>query len=197
MIFALVSLILFLVLLIVALRVSLSKNKPEEEIAPAMIHASGIYSIVRKSPREIISKVKPTGEEIRKYLATVNVDIGKLPLLPADRSKLLNFWHQTLNENIQEIERGDKEGVEFYYYDFSRDCPVCTPHISKGQFVTREEIFENPSIIPPFHIGCTCKICAHHGKENLRDTTELGMRPLFNKGTPPSLPEWTTTVKLS
>jgi hypothetical protein len=197
MIFALISLVLFLILLIFAVRIGLNKNKPEEEERyPAVIHASGIYSIVRRDPREAVHNNKPRTEEIRKYLSLQNVDTNGLPLSEADREKLFAFWNESLNASIQEIEGGDREGVEFYYYDFPHECPVCDPFLKKGQFVTREELFQNPTFIPPFHLGCTCKINAYHGSENLRDTTELGMRPLFENNNPPSLPSWTKILRI-
>ncbi|HEX3018905.1 MAG TPA: hypothetical protein VHP36_01320, partial [Chitinispirillaceae bacterium] len=86
--------------------------------------------------------------------------------------------------------------VEFYFYDFSPvECPVCLNFLRKGYFVTRQEIFHYPRIIPPFHLGCTCCIIPHHGKENLKDTTEQGMRPLFQRESPPALPDWKTINK--
>jgi hypothetical protein len=122
-----------------------------------------------------------------------------LNLNESDKQKLVAMWHKAMNENIKVVEQGDCEDVSFYYLDFPKDnqCPVCATYIKRGQFVTREEIFSTPSIIPPFHLGCTTKIVPYHGKEDLRDTAIIGMAPLFKGHTPPVLPEWKKTVKIT
>lgn len=192
MILAIISFILLLVLILIAIRIGMNREKlEEEEIQDPLIHASGIYSIVRRSPREAVGRYKPSVEEIRKYLEAQNENIGKLSLSENFREAVLERWTQSINKNIEVIEQGDKEGVEFYYYDFIPEkCPICEKYLSKGHFVTREEIFQYPSIIPPFHIGCTCMMIPHHGKENLKETTELGMLPFFKQEILPALPDW-------
>jgi len=119
-------------------------------------------------------------------------------LTDEDKHALLNQWNSSINTSITTVEEGDQCDVEFYYFDFiPTECPVCKQYFTKGKFVTREEIFLNPCILPPFHPGCTCKIQPHHGKENLRETTELGMLPLFKNQELPALPDWKTVIKLS
>jgi hypothetical protein len=100
-----------------------------------------------------------------------------------------------LDENIVEIENGDGDGVEFYFYELSGKDPVTEKYVKKGCFVTREEIHNHPQLIPPFHIGCTCRLRAHRGSENLHDTTELGIRPLFIGEDVPPLPDWHAIIK--
>ena len=117
-------------------------------------------------------------------------------LSETDKKAIIDRWYKSMEENIASIEKGDLEGIEFYYYEFlPSDCPVCMRYFTRGKFVTREEIYRCPSIIPPLHLGCTCKLLAHHGKENLRDTTEMGMLPLFRNQVPPPMPEWKTIIK--
>lgn len=191
MVAALISIVILLGIVVIALRIGLNREKIDEPVQEQLIHASGIYSVVRRTPRDVISKVKPTEQEIRKYLEEQNENIGKFLLSEQERSVLVSLWNKSINRNVEIIEQGDKEGVEFYYYDSDPgQCPECEPYISKGQFVNREEIYRNPQIIPPFHIGCRCFLVPYHGKENLRETTELGMIPLFGKEEIPPLPDW-------
>ncbi|MFP4014316.1 MAG: hypothetical protein ACLFVQ_09545 [Chitinispirillaceae bacterium] len=185
-----VGLVILMILVLVAVKTSFTKEEESEELS-SQIHQSGIWSVIRKSPRESLIKVRPKEEEIRKYLADLDENKGKLARVP-DPNRLVEHWKAQLDANIQEIESGDRLGVEFYYYDFPQECPGCESLISKGQFVSREEIFQHPQIIPPFHLGCSCRIVAHHGNENLRETTESGLRPFFAEGEIPPLPEWTT-----
>lgn len=190
MILALTGVALLLIVLLVAVRIGINKEKIDGENIRPVIHASGIYSIIRKSPRESISDYKPSQEEILKYFSNKNVNTTSLSISEDDKSALIEQWNNQMESNISEIEKGDEKGVEFYYYEFSWTDPVCGKYLSKGRFVTREEIFQHPNIIPPFHLGCGCHLKQYLGKEKLTDTTEVGMVPLFRNGAPPPLPDW-------
>ena len=190
MILALTGVGLLLVVMLIAVRIGINKEKIEQDSLKPVIHASGIYSIIRKSPRESISDYKPSQEEILKYFSNKNVNTTSLSLSEADKSMLIKRWNSQMESNISEIEKGDEKGVEFYYYKYLWDDPVCGKYISKGRFVTREEIFQHPNIIPPFHLGCGCQLKQYQGKEKLHDTTEIGMLPLFREGASPPLPDW-------
>ncbi|MBD3419558.1 MAG: hypothetical protein GF398_05500 [Chitinivibrionales bacterium] len=191
--YALIGIILFLILLLVAIHIGVNKKETsaeEEGEARPVIHQSGIYSIVRKSPRESIDDIKPPIEEIRKYLGGQNEDIYGAPLNDQDRELIIRQWQHHLETNLSEIEEGDKEGVEFYYFDFANQDQICAQNISKGQFVTREQIFKYPKIIPPFHLGCQCFLKRYRGDENLRETTVVGMQSFFDEKHFPEIPKW-------
>jgi len=194
---ALISIILLIVLLLIAIKTGLNRDRLADESAEkTTIHTSGMYSIVRESPRGTIASFKPPKEDIIQYIAGLNVDSEGLSLTETEKSEIVDRWYVSMEENVMAIEKGDLEGIEFYYYEFFPvDCPVCMRHFTRGKFVTREEIYRHPSIIPPLHLGCTCKILPHHGKENLRETTELGMLPLFRNQVPPPMPEWKSIIK--
>ena len=203
MLAAIISLVLLIALILIAIRMISLKRLPDEAsngdaIGP-LIHASGIYSIVRKSPREDLFKIRPPEQEIRKYLSSINEDIKGQALSPYEKMKLLEKWQQSMEENIRVIEQGDAEEIEFYYFDTGGDqkCPVCAGSIERGRFVSREEIFKNPIIIPPFHLGCTTRLIPYRGKENLRETTIIGNIPLFSDDATPPLPEWKRIIKLT
>jgi hypothetical protein len=200
---AMISFVLVIVLVLIAIRLISARHTPDEAnqaagIKEPLIHASGIYSIIRKSPREDLLAIRPQETEIRKYLAFLNEDYTGHLLSAADKQKVAEKWRQSMEENIGVVEQGDSEDVEFYYYDSLGDspCPVCASCLKQGQFISRQEIFKNPSIIPPFHLGCTTRITPYRGRENLRETTLQSMAPFFSKSTPPPVPEWTTTIKL-
>ncbi|MCU0609380.1 MAG: hypothetical protein MUF22_06400 [Chitinispirillaceae bacterium] len=188
-------------LILIAIRMISTKRSPDEENSGndsgPLIHASGIYSIVRKSPREDLLRIRPPESEIQKYLSSINEDSDGQPLSPADKALLLEQWRRFMGENISIVEKGDAAGVEFYYYDFpeKQGCRYCNAHFNQGQFVSRQEIYKYPRIIPPFHLGCSTMLVAYQGKENLRDTTIIGMTPFFENNSVPPLPEWTKTIK--
>ncbi len=187
MILAVAGIIIFLVFALIAIRVgSRKEGSTATEAEPPLIHNSGIYSIVRKSPRETIGEVKPSRDEIIKYLRTQNVTITD-----EDVNIAADQFLASLENSIVEIESGDKEGVEFYSYHFTGDDPMCDPYHLKNQFISRAQIFKYPKLIPPFHLGCACALKRYHGSENLRQTTVMGMVPLIKGGVVPHLPDWT------
>jgi len=190
MVLALSGIALLLIVLLIAVRIGINREKTEEGSISPVIHASGIYSIFRKSPRESISDYKPSQEEISKYFTDKNVNSNGLRITEAQRRNLMESWNTQMELNISEIEKGDLKGIEFYYYEYAWNDPICAKCIPKGRFVTREEIYQHPNIIPPFHLGCGCRLKKYEGKEKLHDTTELGMLPLFRNGAPPLLPDW-------
>lgn len=194
---ALVGILFFLIFIIVAIRLGIAKQKQEaEQENQTVIHTSGIYSIVRKSPREDIGKIKPSIEEIHQYLTDQNVDIHGKKLGGADKETLINAWKTNLENTLLLIDNGDKKGHEFYYYDFKEEDDVCK-NINKGNFITRQDIFKHPQLIPPFHLGCRCTLKSHQGTDDLRDTTLLGMNPFISEnGAIPPLPEWKKILKL-
>jgi len=194
---AIIGIIFFLVLILLAVRFGLTKQKAEEEReSQAVIHTSGIYSIMRKSPREDIGTVKPSRAEISQYLSEQNVDIDKNSLSQADKEALIHQWNTSLENALNEVEEGDKKGLEFYYYYFENNDRVCEKYVTKGCFVTRQDLFKHPELIPPFHLGCRCMLKCHHGMEKIKDTTQIGMRPFLNtKGIPP-LPDWKNILKI-
>jgi len=190
-----------IVLVLIVMKMSLdpkASDDADDTGKSKVIHASGVYSVLRKSPRKDLAELRPTEEEIKRYLAGINEDVNGAPLKASDRSALLRHWKAQMEMNLRGIEAGDKSGVAFYYYDYLKECPVCGEFVVKGNFVTREEIYNYPQLVPPFHLGCACLLAAHHGSEKaMRDTAIAGMTPFFEGDAPPPLPEWTAVLSLS
>lgn len=201
---AILGLILLIVLILIAIRLISLKRTPSAEEGGGesvsaqgpIIHNSGIYSIVRESPREDLLRLRPREAEIRKYIASINEDIYRHALSGADKETIVRNWTSSIEENISAVEKGDSENTEFYYIASSTDkqCPVCATFFKQGQFVMRQEIYKNPSVLPPFHLGCTTRLVPYLGRENLRETTTIRMSPLFNHGKAPALPDWKKTI---
>jgi hypothetical protein len=193
---ALIGIAFFLILSLIAIRLAWAKRDTEVPGEDELIHRSGLFSIVRKSPRETITTAKPGSEEVGQYLADTNVDIAGERLPEADKKRLREMWERDLEASLCVVEQGDREGVEFYYYTFDANDPVCAEFISKGFYVTREEIYRFPHVLPPHHLGCRCKIASYHGTpDELRETTQTGMRPFFIESECPPLPDWHTILK--
>jgi hypothetical protein len=190
MILALTGIALLLIFLLIAVRFGINKEKVENETCSPTIHTSGIYSIIRRSPRESIGDYKPSQEEIIKYLSDKNVNMVGCNPSGIDAKALIDSWNSQMELNISVIEKGDEKGIEFYFYEYLWEDPICGKNIANGRFVTREELYQYPNIIPPFHLGCGCRLKKYEGKDKLRETTEIGMLPLFCNGAFPKLPDW-------
>ncbi|MDR3013746.1 MAG: hypothetical protein LBU70_11180 [Chitinispirillales bacterium] len=187
-------------LILVALKMALSRKEVSEteEVRGPMIHMSGIYSIVRESPRKGLAALRPDETAIRRFLDGINEDINGAPIRYSEREALVKYWKAQVELNLQEIEKGDESGAAFYYYGYSWPCPVCNEFVAKGNFVTREEIYNYPHIIPPFHLGCPFMLNAHHGADiRLKGgTSESDMAPFFDGEKPPPIPDWINVVSL-
>jgi hypothetical protein len=202
MVSALIALVLLAIAIILAvLLISNRKPTPDgrrgEGVETPLIQASGIYSIIRKSPREELLKIRPAETDIRKYLLTINEDIDKNSLSDADKQALVEQWRRAVEESIGVIEEGDAGNAPFFYLLDSGEnrCKVCESYFKRGQLVTREEIFKNPSVIPPFHLGCTTKIFPFRGREDSENRIAQENVP-FGKKDSLALPDWTMTIKL-
>lgn len=187
---AVAGVVFFVVLLLLAFNIGLKKaNEGKGEEQEPVIHHSGIYSIVRKSPRENVHEHKPGEEEIRKYLEGLNENSSIQTLSQGDKDALITEWKKSLEYNIAEIEAGDREGVEFYRYTLCDKDAICDEVHLENKFVSREQIFRYPMLIPPFHLGCRCCLERYAGDEESED--EPAQTNIFIAGdTLPELPEW-------
>jgi hypothetical protein len=191
MIFLLIGLSAFLILSLIAIRIGISKEKTEKEEPQQVLHQSGIYSVVKKSPREDLVRLRPKEDTLRQYLKGINENSIGLALTQADKERLAAQFFSAMDYNISEIESGDTQGCEFYYYLFDGDDVICKPFVKPGDYVTREDLFRFPQLIPPFHLGCSCKLKAQHGDEKMRDTSALSLKPLLAEDeSVPNLPDW-------
>lgn len=197
MLLVVLGLCLFLLLLLISVRLTMIRERTDEQESTPVIHASGVYSIVRSSPRELVLAVKPPEDEIRKYLAEKNEDTKGNSLSGPDKERLVSAYAADLDANLAEIEAGDREDVEFYYYEHAWDDSVCEGLVSNGQFVTREDLYTFPRLVPPFHLGCACRLKRQHVNDEVRKTIAVNMRPLLvDDKTPPKLPNWHAILKL-
>ena len=188
---------LFLVLVLIAVHIGISRKDDDAPADKPVLSGSGVYSIVRRSPRTAVMKVRPGADEVRQYLVSVNEDNTGKRLSSEDKERLVAAFTADTEAAIAEVEAGDQEGVEYYYYDYRWDDPVCEGMVGKGQYVTREEMFRFPQLLPPFHLGCGCVVRRQHGNDTPRKTIALNMRPLLpDNQQPPRLPDWRSVCRI-
>ena len=202
MIPAAIASVLLIALVIVAAR-TFSAKRPSSadpdthtDIPTQLIHSSGIYSILRSSPREDLARIRPSRDEIIKYLASINEDSTGKQLSENDKMKLVEEWTRAVEDHLALIERGDADGSAFYLYDFKDGhlCKRCSSVIESSMVVSREELFKHPVAIPPFHLGCTVMLKNHGGKDTLHDTRSINTTSLFANKPSPEFPNWQETI---
>lgn len=150
------GIVLLLVIIVYLIYVAIKKEEPEEQ--RPVIHTSGIYSVVRRSPRGMLHPAKPTQEEVVAHLASSSNDISGKALTNEDRQALAEEWKNALDHNVTVIENGDKKGLEIYFYKCQVGCSQNKSLRENDQYVTREELYQHPELIPPLHIGCQCTL---------------------------------------
>jgi hypothetical protein len=177
--------------LIVGAKVLSVNRKAVKNSSNRVQYSSGAFSVVRKSPRLTVMHAKPGITEIISHLSGVSSAAGDPQRALSYRHRCIETWNRCLVENIAEIEDGDRHGAEFYYYELDINDPVCSTYISTGMYVSRAEIHLFPELIPPFHIGCTCKLRKHNCAASGQAVVEkLDFRPFLAEGELPVLPDW-------
>jgi hypothetical protein len=151
------TLILVLILIAVSLVLigfgfyaSSNSGQPNEDEMDK-ITKSGQYSIVKESPRKKLKEHKPSLEDIKSWVSDQD-------LSDEQKEQLINRWTISLEESITAIEHGDRSGVEIYGYEIKTSDPVICSFIDDSTYVTREQIYNYPELLPPFYPGDATKI---------------------------------------
>jgi hypothetical protein len=107
----------------------------------------------------------------------------------------VDAWNRCLEQNLVEIEEGDKQGVGFYYYQVDQSDLVCRGHLLQKTFVTRTQIRAFPQVVPPFHLGCSCMIRRYLFVPDF--PADRGFSPLVVDDEIPVLPAWNERAEVS
>jgi len=153
-----IGVVFLVVLVVLALYIGLQKKGVVEDDVMPMIHTSGIYSVIRKSPRENLHPAKPALDDLRAFISVQTADTGGAPLSGNDKVTILTHYQERLEAMIALIEKSDREGVQRYQVVPCRGEGPCNGFRDKAFFVTREDIYHHPELIPPFYPGCGCAL---------------------------------------
>lgn len=178
--------LLALALIAVGLYYSLQKRRAELEKQPVQLN-SGIYSIVRVSPRKAIEEIKPTVEQVEQWLEQ---EEGMLP--PEERGRLLALWSETLERSIAVVEKGDELLRDTYQYKIPESERQLLHFIPIDAYITRETIHNHPELLPPFFVGSKTELQLKEAdSEHAGSQAHAGWKPLLpsSDGTYP-IPDW-------
>jgi hypothetical protein len=133
--------------------------------------------------------------ELAYHLARILLAIKDPARAQADVCRYLKLWIMCLEDNIREIEAGDRQGFDFFSYEFDHWDPVCSGYILKGSSVSRAEINLFPEVVPPFHIGCSCRLKRRNRPPSKPEGKKKNVfYPLFLSDELPMLPDWRERV---
>lgn len=123
----------------------------KEEVKP-VIDVSGQYAVVVRPARESITAVKPSEASLRSWLDTQE------QLTPEQRAALIADWNATIEDTIKTIDEGDKNGVATYRIELGPKGKNYCKFVNEDNFITREQIRNHAEILPPYVLGCDCKL---------------------------------------
>ena len=185
-----VSLVLLVLILLAALRAYFRNGSAKEEKNgnSSPIYTSGVYSLVRKSPRESVTQRIPSLDQIKQVLSKSDKEKTS-----SNAQQYLEHWQRAAELSISTVESGDKKGVQTYRYQVPERCSQCCAAFSQDTYVTREQIHNHPQLVPPFHLGCGVELVI---KEAWEGSESGGWSPLLPENGQYPTPEWRTVVQI-
>lgn len=157
----------------------------KEEIKP-VIDVSGKYAVVVRPARESITAVKPSENSIRAWLET------QINLTPEQRKEYLDKWNESLEETIRTIDEGDQNGTVTYRIELGPKGKEYVKFVHEENFITREQIRNHAEILPPYVLGCDCKLLPKLPWENPSKSGWKAVLPTH--GSNYDVPDWRQLV---
>ncbi|MFP4522621.1 MAG: hypothetical protein ACLFQK_10785 [Fibrobacterota bacterium] len=190
-----ISFIVIIAVIILLALIIGSRKKEEPESVPEFphIHASGVYSVIRKSPREDVLKIRPDKNEIKKILSQKGKDSSGNPLTSSDIEKLCREWAEGIEENIKAVEEADELGRNNFLLERTPECVgCCNIGEGTGMMLSREDIYRHPELIPPYHPGCGCRIMSDVDWDSKKTVILAPLRQKEEGGY--NLPQWDSVI---
>jgi hypothetical protein len=158
-----------------------TRNSDEKEQSKPVIDVSGQYAAIGRPARETLTAVKPSEASIRAWLETQD-------LTPEQRLSYIEQWNNTLEETIRTIDEGDKNGTATYRIVLGPKGKNYCKFVSEENFITREQIRNHAEILPPYVLGCDCKLLPKQPWENPSKSGWKAVIPTH--GNTYSIPDW-------
>lgn len=154
------------------------------------IYASGVYSLIRKSPRKELQEREPPLEEVQAVLGSPQA----AATANGAAQQYLDEWRRVANISITNIEKGDREGIQTYRYQVPSKCQKTCAMFHGDAYVTREQLHNHVQLIPPFHLGCGVELVT---KEAWSTGVEgAAWSPILPVNGRYQTPDWRIVVKL-
>ena len=180
-IIVIVIIILSVILAGIGAYVVIHSADEKEEVKP-VIDVSGKYAVVVRPARESITAVKPSENSIRAWLETQE------QLTPEQRKEYLDKWNASIEETIKTIDDGDQNGTVTYRIELGPKGKEYVKFVHEENFITREQIRNHAEILPPYVLGCDCKLLPKQPWENPSKSGWKAVVP--SHGSTYEVPDW-------
>ena len=157
-------------------------SSDEKEDAKPVIDVSGQYAVIVRPARESITAVKPSEASLRSWLET------QQQLTPEQRSELIAQWNETIENTIKTIDEGDKNGTATYRIEIGPKGKRYCTFVNEDNFITREQIRNHAEILPPYVLGCDCRLLPKQPWENPSKSGWKAVVPTH--GSTYDVPDW-------
>ncbi|MBO7061268.1 hypothetical protein [Fibrobacter sp.] len=156
-------------------------NSDEKEEAKPIIDVSGQYSAVVRPAKECLTAVKPSEASLRSWLETQD-------LTPEAREELIRQWNESMEETIRTINEGDANGTATYRIEIGPKGKNYCKFVDEDNFITREQIRHHAEILPPYVLGCDCRLMPRHPWETQNKADWKAVIPTH--GNSYDVPDW-------
>ena len=173
--------VLSIILAAVGAYVVIHSTEEKEEIKP-VIDVSGQYAVVVRPARESITAVKPSEVSLRSWLET------QAQLSPEQREEYIRQWNKSIEETIRTIDEGDKNGTVTYRIELGPKGKKYVQFAGEDNFITREQIRNHAEILPPYVLGCDCRLLPKQPWENPSKSGWKAIVP--SHGNTYNVPDW-------
>lgn len=160
-------------------------RKEEEPPAYAPIDRSGSYAVLRHPVREDMERIKPNPEQIEQWLRAQHPEMSEEDLL-----RYVEQWKADVDYTISIVEEGDREKIAtFRVLLTEKDINLCT-FLTADNYITREQILNHPEILPPYYLGCGCRLALKQPWDNPTKSGWKAVTPLQDGKY--HVPDWRT-----
>lgn len=156
-------------------------SSDERDEPKQVIDVSGQYAVVVRPARESLTAVKPSEASLRSWLDTQN-------LSNEQKEDLIAQWNTTLEETIRTVDEGDKNGTATYRIVLGPKGREYCKFVTEDNFITREQIRNHAEILPPYVLGCDCKLLPKQPWENPSKSGWKAVVP--SHGSSYDIPDW-------
>ena len=156
-------------------------SSDEKDEPKQVIDVSGQYAVVIRPARESLNAVKPSEASLRSWLDSQNVDA-------AQKEAFVNQWNASLEETIRTIDEGDRNGTATYRIELGPKGRNYVKFVHEENFITREQIRNHAEILPPYVLGCDCRLLPKQPWENPSKSGWKAVVP--SHGNNYDIPDW-------
>ena len=172
--------VLSIILAAIGAFVVIHSSNEKDEPKPG-IDVACQYSVGVRPARESLCSVKPSEASGRSWLETQE-------MTPEQREFLVRQWNDAMEATIRTIDEGDKNGTATYRIELGPKGRLYCKFVSEDNFITREQIRNHAEILPPYVLGCDCRLLPKQPWEN---PSKAGWKAVVpTRGNTYDVPDW-------